>query len=60
MEEAMANISPGVKSNKPPHKLDSTKRIDYQNPQRHGNLKNNTSRYGCNSLKHIPATGVGV
>lgn len=60
MEEAIANISPDVKSNKPPRKLDSTNRLDYQNPQRHGNLKNNTSRYGCNSLKHISATGVGV
>jgi len=55
MEEAIANTN--ERSNKPRYSLDSTTRDVYQKPQRNGNLKNNTTRYGCNSLKHIPATG---
>ena len=58
MDEPKLNI-PLLNSVKPPYTLDSTKRIDYQQPQVRVDLKNNTTKYGCNSLKHIPATGAG-
>ena len=57
MEEAIANTN--TKLNKPRYSLDSTTRDVYQMPKINGNLKNNTTRYGCNSLKHVPATGAG-
>ncbi|XP_065058142.1 testis-expressed protein 26-like isoform X2 [Rhopilema esculentum] len=57
MQESLKNFYPTMKSDKPPYTLDSTKRFDYQQPQRHGSLKNNTSRYGCNARRQVPARG---
>ena len=59
MQESLKNFYPTMKSDKPLYTLDSTKRFDYQQPQRHGSLKNNTSRYGCNARRQVPARGAG-
>lgn len=60
LKETMLNYYPQMKSDKPPYTLDSTSRFEYQKPQLHGNLKNNTSRYGCNTWRHVPAIGAGA
>jgi len=53
------NFITHVKKHMPPHTLSSTVRVDYQTPETDlGNLQGNTTRYGCNAKKVIPAIGV--
>ena len=59
MKEKLQDFYPTMKSDKPPYTLDSTSRFEYQQPQLHGNLKNSTTRYGCNSRRQNPAIGAG-
>jgi len=48
-----------VQKHIPPKTLNSTVRVDYQAPENDlGNLQGNTTRYGCNSKKVVPAIGV--
>ena len=43
----------------PPKTLCSTGRVDYQTPETHiEELQGNTTRFGCNAKKEIPAVGV--
>ena len=43
-----------------PYSLNSTMRFSYQFPKQPADiLKSNTTRFGCNSKKHIPASGIG-
>ena len=43
-----------------PYTLNSTMRFSYQYPRQPADiLRSNTTRFGCNSNKHIPASGIG-
>lgn len=41
-----------------PYSLDSYMRSSYQFPKQQDILRGPTNRYGCNSTKHIPSTGI--
>eukprot|EP00112_Aurelia_sp_Birch-Aquarium-sp1_P002733 Seg1303.10 transcript_id=Seg1303.10/GoldUCD/mRNA.D3Y31 product="Testis-expressed protein 26" protein_id=Seg1303.10/GoldUCD/D3Y31 len=57
ISDSLRILIPTVDADKAPYTLDSTTRYQYQRPERHDNLKNNTSRYGCNLMKKVPSVG---
>jgi len=60
-EKKKRNPIPILTDNKqddPEYTLNTTVRVDYQEPSYKGNLSGNTTRYGCNGKKVSPAVGV--